>query len=59
MTLSVAGREHAGIEDARAAVQTRDLVVRYGRKKAVDGLNLTVPRGSVYGFLGPNGAGGH
>jgi len=57
MTLSVAGRERAGSEDARAAIETRGLVVRYGRKRAVDGLTLTVPRGSVYGFLGPNGAG--
>jgi len=57
MTLSVAGRERAGLEDSAAAVETRDLVVRYGRKRAVDGLTLTVPRGSVYGFLGPNGAG--
>ena len=41
-----------------AAIETSGLVARYGRKKtAVDGLDLTVPRGSVYGFLGPNGAG--
>jgi ABC-2 type transport system ATP-binding protein len=44
-------------EDGSAAIETRGLVVRYGRKEAVDGLDLTVPRGSVYGFLGPNGAG--
>jgi ABC-2 type transport system ATP-binding protein len=29
----------------------------YASKAAVDGLNLTVPRGSFFGFLGPNGAG--
>jgi ABC-2 type transport system ATP-binding protein len=40
-----------------AAIQVRDLVVNYGHKRAVDGLSMTVPRGSVYGFLGPNGAG--
>ncbi|MDT0446855.1 ATP-binding cassette domain-containing protein [Streptomyces johnsoniae] len=28
-----------------------------GRKKALDGLDLTVPRGTVHGVLGPNGAG--
>lgn len=40
------------------AIETSSLVACYGRKKtAVDGLDLTVPRGSVYGFLGPNGAG--
>ncbi|HEX3733155.1 MAG TPA: ATP-binding cassette domain-containing protein [Mycobacteriales bacterium] len=29
----------------------------YGEKRALDGLNLTVPPGAVYGILGPNGAG--
>jgi ABC-type multidrug transport system ATPase subunit len=39
-------------------VETRDLTKRYGRRiTAVDGLNLAVRRGEVYGFLGPNGAG--
>jgi ABC-2 type transport system ATP-binding protein len=33
------------------------LVVRYGRRAAVDGLSLSVPRGSVFGLLGANGAG--
>ncbi len=44
-------------EDELAAIEIEDLVVSYGRKRAVDGLSLTVPVGSVYGFLGPNGAG--
>jgi ABC-2 type transport system ATP-binding protein len=35
----------------------RDLHKVYGNKAAVDGLNLTVPRGCFFGFLGPNGAG--
>lgn len=30
---------------------------RYGDFTAVNGINLSIPRGSVYGFLGPNGAG--
>jgi ABC-2 type transport system ATP-binding protein len=30
---------------------------RFGEFTAVDGLSLTVPRGTIYGFLGPNGAG--
>lgn len=30
---------------------------RGGRNLAIDGLNLTVPEGGVYGFLGPNGSG--
>ncbi len=39
-------------------VETRGLTKRYGAKVlAVDGLDLRVKRGEVYGFLGPNGAG--
>ena len=30
---------------------------RAGRVRAVDGLNLAVPAGGVFGFLGPNGSG--
>ena len=44
-------------EDGRTAIEIEDLVVSYGRKRAVDGLSLRVSVGSVYGFLGPNGAG--
>jgi len=40
-----------------AAVVTRGLVRRFGSLTAVDGLNLEVGRGEIYGFLGPNGAG--
>lgn len=39
------------------AIETRGLGRRFGGKWAVRGLNLQVPRGSVYGFLGLNGAG--
>ena len=39
------------------AIATRGLVKRYGSRTALDGLDLTVPAGVVYGFLGPNGAG--
>jgi ABC-2 type transport system ATP-binding protein len=39
------------------AIRVQDLRKLYGSKAAVDGLNLTVPRGSFFGFLGPNGAG--
>ncbi|MFI0942462.1 ABC transporter ATP-binding protein [Streptomyces sp. NPDC021020] len=39
------------------AVEVAGLVKRYGAKAAVDGLDLTVPRGSVTAVLGPNGAG--
>ncbi|OIJ66820.1 ABC transporter ATP-binding protein [Streptomyces mangrovisoli] len=39
-------------------IRTRGLTKRYrGGQLAVDGLDLTVPAGSVFGFLGPNGSG--
>jgi ABC-2 type transport system ATP-binding protein len=39
------------------AVVARGLVKRYGSVTALDGLDLTVPHGTVLGVLGPNGAG--
>src|SRR5581483_9902604 len=39
------------------AIETRSLTKRYGRTLALDGLDLRVTRGEVYGYLGPNGAG--
>jgi ABC-2 type transport system ATP-binding protein len=34
-----------------------DLTKRYGSFTAVDGIQLSVPKGTLFGFLGPNGAG--
>jgi ABC-2 type transport system ATP-binding protein len=42
---------------ADVAIGTEGLVKRYGRTRGLDGLDLEVQRGEVYGFLGPNGAG--
>lgn len=43
---------------ADTVIATRALTKRYrGGQLAVDGLDLTVPAGSVFGFLGPNGSG--
>lgn len=39
------------------AVRARGLVRRFGDFTAVDGIDLTVGTGEIYGFLGPNGAG--
>jgi ABC-2 type transport system ATP-binding protein len=39
------------------AVESTGLTKRFGRQLAVDGIDLTVPSGHVYGFLGPNGSG--
>jgi ABC-2 type transport system ATP-binding protein len=44
-------------EQAEAAIRTSGLTRRFGTQTAVDGVGLTVPRGAVYGFLGPNGSG--
>jgi ABC-type multidrug transport system ATPase subunit len=38
-------------------IRTQNLVKRYGSFTAVDGINLNIPGGEIYGFLGPNGAG--
>ncbi len=43
--------------DGAMAVETFDLVRRFGAFTAVDQINLRVKRGSFFGFLGPNGAG--
>jgi ABC-2 type transport system ATP-binding protein len=39
------------------AVELRGLTKLYGRHAALDGVDLTVPAGAIFGFLGPNGAG--
>src|SRR5512140_2350613 len=39
------------------AVETRNLVKRFGDFVAVDHVTLRVQRGEIFGFLGPNGAG--
>jgi ABC-type multidrug transport system ATPase subunit len=38
-------------------LRTHQLTKNFGRRRAVDSLDLSVLRGEVYGFLGPNGAG--
>jgi polyether ionophore transport system ATP-binding protein len=50
------------VHDGRAqspvpAIQARGLSKRYGSTLALDGLDLTVREGEVYGYLGPNGSG--
>lgn len=53
----------ATVAEARAtppvewAVQVCGLVKSFGDKRAVDGIDLAVPKGTFYGLLGPNGAG--
>ncbi|HET7474631.1 MAG TPA: ATP-binding cassette domain-containing protein [Dermatophilaceae bacterium] len=47
----------AGSDSADPAVLARGLVKHYGQVKALDGVDLTVPQGTVVALLGPNGAG--
>jgi ABC-2 type transport system ATP-binding protein len=44
-------------DDRAPAVRTRGLCKRFGTQTALDGLEMTVPEGSVYVLVGPNGAG--
>src|SRR3954469_16273040 len=39
------------------AIDVHGLSKRFGRKVAVDGVDIAVPEGQVWGFLGPNGSG--
>lgn len=43
--------------DRRYAIETRALQKRYHGKRAVNGLDMHVPQGEIYGFVGRNGAG--
>jgi ABC-2 type transport system ATP-binding protein len=47
----------AGPDQPQLAVRSYGLTKRFRRQVAVDAIDLAVPRGSVYGFLGPNGSG--
>lgn len=40
-----------------AALELKSIVKTYGRRRALDGLDLTVPRGTIFGLVGSNGAG--
>jgi ABC-2 type transport system ATP-binding protein len=43
--------------DAHPLLEVTDLVKRFGSLTAVNGLDLTIQRGEIFGLLGPNGAG--
>jgi len=40
-----------------AIVQTKELGKQYGKRWALENLNLTIDQGEIVGFIGPNGAG--
>ena len=39
------------------AIELTNVTKLFGKQKAVDSINLGVPEGSIYGFIGPNGSG--
>ena len=39
------------------AIEIRDLKKNFGQKQALSGLDMTVPQGAIYGFIGENGSG--
>ncbi len=39
------------------AIEVKNLTKNFGEKQALQGLNMTVPVGSIYGFIGENGSG--
>jgi len=39
------------------AIEIRGLTKNFGSKQAVSGMNMTVPQGAIYGFIGENGSG--
>ena len=45
------------IASVELAIETHGLTKQFGRQAAVGGIDLAVPTGSVFGFLGPNGSG--
>jgi ABC-2 type transport system ATP-binding protein len=45
------------MHESVCAIQARGLVKKFGDLRAVDGIDLTVPRGMIFAILGPNGAG--
>src|SRR5712691_5449900 len=57
MEITASAHPQAGLATAAAAIEASSLVKTFGTTRAVDGLNLAVPHGGVFGLLGPNGAG--
>src|SRR6187551_3318713 len=51
------GSSHAPRLAPKLAIEARGLVKRFDGTLAVDGVDLAVPEGAIYGILGPNGAG--
>src|SRR5664280_972664 len=57
MTDVLSAEEPTSSSDGPWAVETHDLTKRFGKRTAVNGVDLLIPRGCAFGYLGPNGAG--
>jgi ABC-2 type transport system ATP-binding protein len=57
ISMATAKKESLPAYGQTAAIEIHNLVVKYGSKRAVDGLTFRVPAGTIFGFLGPNGSG--
>jgi ABC-2 type transport system ATP-binding protein len=57
MTTTTPSTTSTSPTDASAAIRTDKLTKRYGERRGVFDLDLTVLEGEIFGFLGPNGAG--
>ncbi len=57
MQTTLPSQQNPSAESADAAITVRGLTRTFGEVTAVDGLDLTIERGEIYGLLGPNGAG--
>ncbi len=45
------------VPSGRLSIETHGLSKHFGQRKAVDGLTISIPAGTIAGFVGPNGAG--
>lgn len=55
--MTMPGMNASRTRSGDVVLRTRNLSKRYGKRLAVNNLNLEVYRGEIFGFLGPNGAG--
>jgi ABC-2 type transport system ATP-binding protein len=51
------GAEPSIETSSELSIETKGLTKRFGQQLAVNGVDLAVPKGAVFGFLGPNGSG--
>jgi ABC-2 type transport system ATP-binding protein len=55
--MSAVAQSPAPLPAADLAITARELTRVFGKVRAVDGIDLDIPRAGIYGFLGPNGSG--